>query len=297
MKDNITMTLPAETMKPQRPLISKIADFILSILACAGLGYCVGKQIAGGSFAVSDGLIIFASIGILAAMIKRRANEFPKANRPYQFRRYLTQLGVGALIGGAGMGAFILLFDTILSGFIDKKLYWNLAAVFLSVLYIILGVTVALIASDKKMMNVKPGQEPISDEEFSDTRPIFFWASIGLIVYGAILAILALSSGIFGSTSIAGMQNWVALAALLFVIAGQWLCNFILWRRYDELYRDVTRTACAISYIFLESTILIWAGLTIFGFSVRFDPMAIVVVMMTISLITTMTVSIKRGLN
>jgi hypothetical protein len=80
-------------------------------------------------------------------------------------------------------------------------------------------------------------------------------------------------------------------------LAGQWIVNFILWKRYDELYREVTRTACAISYVLIEAMILLWAGLSIFGFQVSFDPMAAVVLLMSISLVTTITVSVRRGIN
>jgi hypothetical protein len=291
MKDADDMDQAVETAPSPRPMISKLADFLLLLLACGGLGYCVGKLIAGGDFAVSDGLIIVAATGIIFGLIQRSVKGFPQANRKQESLRLFRQISVGAFIGMAGMGSVIWLMGDRLEQLADQMQYWNLAAVFLSVMYILFAAIVALLAANKKMMNVKPGDEPLSDDEFADTRPMLFWAAMGLLAYGLILGITAFSS------SNEGAPNWFALAALITALAGQLSCSFILWRRYDELYREVTRTACAVSYIVVEAIVIIWAGLTMFGFPVRFDPMAVLVVMMTIALITTITISVRRGLN
>jgi hypothetical protein len=189
------------------------------------------------------------------------------------------------------MGTVLLLLGDQLERLADQMLYWNLAGAFLAVIYILFAAIIFLLAANKKMMNVKPGDEPLSDDEYADTRIMLLWAAIGLLTYGLILGIVVFSS------SYEGAPNWLALAALIAALIGQLTCNFILWRRYDELYREVTRTACAVSYVIVEAIIILWAGLSMFGFQVRFDPMAVLVVVMSISLITTLTVSVRRGLN
>ncbi len=291
MKGFDDMDQAIENTATPRPAISKLADFLLFLLACGGLGYCLGKFIAGGDFAISDGLIIVAATGIIFAVIQRGIKEFPAANRKQDTKQILQQMAVGGFIGLAGMGAVIYIFGAQFERLMDQMQYWNLAGALLSVMYILFSVVMALLAANRKMITVKPGEEPLSDDEFADTRPMLFWAAIGLLAYGLILGITALS------TSNESEPNWFALAALVAALAGQYFCSFILWRRYDELYREVTRTACAVSYIVIEAIIILWAGLTLFGFAVRFEPMAILVVMMSISFITTITVSLRRGLN
>ncbi len=291
MKDMDDMEQAIDAAAPPRPAINKLVGFLLLLLACGGLGYCVGGFIAGKDFALSDGLIIVAAIATIVALIHRQIKQFPAATRRQDSRQQLKQLSFGAVVGMAGMGLVILLLGGQLEMLADQKLYWNLAGVLLSVMYILVAAIIAIFAANKKMMTVKPGDEPLSDDEYADTRPMLFWAAIGLLAYGLILGITSFS----GSNE--GAPNWFALAALVAVLAGQLACSYILWRRYDELYREVTRTACAVSYVIVESVVIIWAGLSLFGFSISFEPMAVLVVMMTVALFTTITVSVRRGLN
>ncbi len=289
MKDMDDMEQTIDAARPPRPAISKLADFLLLLLASGGVGYCIGKLMAGDDFEVGDGGIILLSAAIFSLLAYRQLKAFPQANRKQEVTRYAVQTGVGAIIGMAGMSAIILLLGDTFENMAEQALYWNLAAILLAALYILVALVLMLLSANKKMVATKPGDEPLSDDEYKDTRTLFFWAALGMLAYGLILGITA----IYGKD--AGGPNWFALATLCSAVAGQWTCSYILWRRYDELYREVTRTACAVSYVMVEIMIVVWAGLTLFGFSVRFDPMAVLVIMMTISLVTTLTVSLRHG--
>jgi hypothetical protein len=291
MKGTDIMAQSLENPVQNRSNISKFADFILLLLACGGLGYLVGKQMAGGQFAIQDGLILITGFGLLFVIARRRMQDFPALDRSNAAMRYILQIGIGMVIGAGGISLLIFVAGDAIKLLVDQQRYWQLAAIALSAMYVIVSAIIALLSANKKMLNVKPGDEPLSDDEFSNARPMLVWAALGLLIYGAILGILAMAVGTEGA------PNWYALAALMVALAGQWIVNFILWKRYDELYREVTRTACAISYVLIEAMILLWAGLSIFGFQVSFDPMAAVVLLMSISLVTTITVSVRRGIN
>ena len=274
-----------------RPIAAKATDFLLLFASCGGIGYCAGKFIAGGDFGIVDAAIILCAAVMVFGLSVRQYKTFSQANRSQEISKYLLQTGVGGVAGMAGMGAILWLFGGELKDMAEQSLYWNLAAIILAVLYALVALVLILLSANKKMVATKPGDEPLSDDEYKNIRTLFFWAALGMFAYGLILGITA----IYGKDT--GGPNWFALAALCSAVAGQWACSYILWRRYDELYREVTRTACAISYVMVEVLIVLWAGLTLFGFPVRFDPMAVLVVMMTISLVTTLTVSIKRGVS
>lgn len=291
MKGIDIMAQSLENPVQNRSNIAKLADFILLLLACGGIGYLAGKQMAGGPFAVQDGLILVTGFGILFAIMRRRMQEFPAVDRSNAVMRYMLQIGIGMVIGAGGISLLIFVAGDAIKLLVDQQRYWHLAALALSAMYVVVSAIIALLATNKKMLNVKPGEEPLSDDEFSSARPMLAWAALGLLLYGAILGILAMA------VVTKGAPNWYALAALVAALAGQLIVNVILWQRYDELYREVTRTACAISYVLIEATILLWAGLSILGFQVSFDPMAVIVLLMSISLVTTITVSVRRGIN
>jgi hypothetical protein len=291
MKDIDDMEQAIDAARSPRPAVSKLADFLLLLVASGGIGYCIGKFIAGDDFGMGDAAIIMTAAAIFFVLANRQIKAFPQVSRKQELTRYALQTGVGAIIGMAGMSAIILLLGATLKNMAERALYWNLAAAVLAALYILVALVLILLSANKKMVATKPGDEPLSDDEYKNTRTLFFWAALGMFAYGLILGITAF----YGKDT--GGPNWFALAALCCAVAGQWACSYILWRRYDELYREVTRTACAISYVVVEVLIVLWAGLTLFGFPVRFDPMAVLVVMMTISFVTTLTVSLRRGVS
>lgn len=291
MKGTDIMAQSLENPVQNRSNISKFADFILLLLACGGLGYLVGKQMAGGQFAFQDGLILIAGFGLLFVIARRRIQDFPAVDRSNAVMRYMLQIGTGMVFGAGAILLLIFVAGDAIKLLVEQHRYWHLAALALSAMYVIVAAIIGLLTANKKMLNIKPGDEPLSDGEFSHVRIMLAWAALGLLMYGAILGILALAA------AKEGVPNWYALAALVAALAGQLIVNVVLWQRYDELYREVTRTACAISYVLIEAIILLWAGLSILGFQVSFDPMAVIVLLMSISLVTTITVSVRRGIN
>lgn len=280
-----------DQMAAARPIAAKATDFLLLFASCGGIGYCIGKFIAGGNFGIVDAAIMLCAAAMVFGLSVRQYKTFPQANRSQEISKYLLQTGVGGVAGLAGMSAILWLFGGELKDMAEQSLYWHLAAILLAALYTLVALVLMLLSASKKMVTTKPGDEPLSDDEYKDHRALFFWAALGMLAYAMVLAVTA----IYGNEP--GGRNWFALAALCGAVGGQWACSYILWLRYDELYREVTRTACAISYVFVEVMIVLWAGLTLFGFAIRFDPMAVLVIMMSISLMTTVTVSLRRGVS
>ncbi len=238
MKGTDIMAKSLENPVQNRSKFSKFADFMLLLLACGGFGYLVGKQMAGGQFAAQDGLILIAGFGILYAIARRRMQAFPAGDRSNTAIRYMLQIGSGMVFGAVGILLLIFVAGDAIKLLVEQHRYWHLAALVLSAMYVIVAAFIGLLAANKKMLTIKPDEEPLSDGEFSHVRIMLAWAALGLFMYGAILGILAMAA------AKEGVPNWYALAALVAALAGQLIVNVILWQRYDELYREVTRTAC-----------------------------------------------------
>jgi hypothetical protein len=291
MKDLDDMNQSIEIENVPSSMKSKFVSFLLLLLASTGLGYCFGKFMAADALAISDGIIILVATAVIIGLIQRSVKQLPAETRGTEARKKFVQMGLGALFGIAGMIAALWLLDDQIKLLIDQQKYWHMAALFLAFLHIIFAIIIAANAKFKKLLPAKPGDDPLSDEEFDDMRMMLLWSAIGLLFYGLILVVLAVCEAKEGA------PNWYALAALVAVMAGQSASGFVLWRRYDELYREITMTGAAISYIVLETILILWAGLSIFGFVLRFDPISIVVILLTIGFVTTITIAIKRGVH
>lgn len=218
-------------------------------------------------------------------MIMTDQPESPNRNKA---TKIVIQMVVGAVVGFASVMAldrFVGLenVEHLLNGS-------EFAALLMAIIFALIGLTLLLTSASRKLFAMNPAYADTSEIEFRDMRPLLFWSAICLIVYAAALAVLALASA-----NAAGQQLpsfWAVVGAMV----AQFAITWHLWRRYDELYREITKDSCAVAFTVTEIMLFIWAAAEICGLGIVFDPLAVIVAMTAVYWVAAIWLTVRRGI-
>lgn len=166
-------------------------------------------------------------------------------------------------------------------------------------LVLLLGVVIGMLAP---MMVLMSFVKPMYDAERSTDEPIDmaeFRAAQGQLRLSA-LAMLAMAVELFAIgwpvAEGSGPQG-ARLGLVAAMLAVQFACSWVLWRRYDELQRQVVLEGSTISFMLGLVVFTLWAALAQLGYGVPFDPVAAIGLMTVIGMAPTLVLSVRRGLS
>lgn len=207
-------------------------------------------------------------------------------------KKNTSKIALQMIVGGA-FGFFAMLIIDRLVG-IDRLFETmsgaSIIALVMAVIFGLIAVIVLAMSSNRTLFMFNQSNQNAEASEFDDMKPLLFWSAICIIFYAAILGILALAN-----PSVPGprlLEFWTIVALMV----GQTAISWHLWNRYDELYRDVTKESCAVSFALIEFGLFIWAAAAICGLGVSFDPLAVIVAMTGIYWTTAIWFTVRRGM-
>ena len=148
----------------------------------------------------------------------------------------------------------------------------------------------AIAANREVFMSVQSETEDDDGADFEQMRSLLFWSAICMFLYAAILVLMTLAS--INDDGPQLMSFW-SICALMLAQTAIWV---ILWTKYDELYRDVMKDACAATFVIVEFGLFIWAAAVICGLEVTFDPLTVIVAITGVNLALQFWFSLRRGL-
>lgn len=197
------------------------------------------------------------------------------------------------LVTGAGIGyAWIYAFDKLIGikWVVENNSGPGLFAFVLATILSLTALIVFVMSFSKTALTYNRASADMDDEEFAETKPVNRWSAIGMLIYAAAFVLLAL-----GASSTAAPQTGYFWAVVACMVAQLGIGRY-LWRRYDELWREVTKEACAISFTIIEVVLVTWAAASLFGLGVTFDPLAVIVTTTSIYTLVTIGLTMRRGL-
>lgn len=193
-----------------------------------------------------------------------------EAEKKSNTKKLIMQMIFGGAIGFFSMLGLDYLVD--LENFFEVLSITEIAALVLSLIYSLVALIVLAMSGSRSVFMLNYKNEGTSEAEFGETKPMLFWSSIYLLIYAAAIALMAL-----GGQYDAGQQMACFWGVVIAMVA-QTAISVHLWKRYDELYRDVTKESCAAAFVVAEFILFIWAAAAIFGFKITFEPLAVIVV-------------------
>lgn len=202
-------------------------------------------------------------------------------------KTFIQMLGGGAL----GFG-WIYAFDKLIgmNWLLENNSGAGLFAFLLATIFSLVAIIVFAMSFSRKLFIYNRSYEDMEAEEYAGQRPILRWSALGLFAYA--IAFFLLARGNAGNEAPQIAYFWSVVAAM----AAQLVIGVLLWKRYDELWREVTKEAAAISFTIGEVALFIWAAAAIFGLGVTFDPLAVVVFTTSTYSIVTVALSIRNGM-
>jgi hypothetical protein len=202
--------------------------------------------------------------------------------------KIVLQMVVGGVIGFSSMLALDRLFD--LGRLFDVMSGAAIIALVMAVIFGMIGLIVLAMSSNRTIFMLNQSNRNAEASEFDDMKPVLFWSAVCIILYAAILAILALANPVDHGPQLTSFWSIVAL------MVGQTAISWHLWNRYDELYRDVTKESCAVTFAVVEFGLFIWAAAAICGLGVVFDPLAVIVAMTGVYWTVGIWFTVRRGM-
>jgi hypothetical protein len=207
-------------------------------------------------------------------------------------KKNLTKIVLQMVIGGAiGFSSMLALDHLIgLDRLFDVMSGASIIALVMAVIFGMIGLIVLAMSGNRTIFMLNQSNRNAEASEFDDMRPVLFWSAICIILYAAILAILALANPVDHGPQLTSFWSIVGL------MVGQTAISWHLWNRYDELYRDVTKESCAVTFAIVEFGLFIWAAAAICGLGVVFDPLAVIVAMTGIYWSVAIWFTVRRGM-
>lgn len=124
-------------------------------------------------------------------------------------------------------------------------------------------------------------------EDVSEEVSLLKWSAVDGLFYGVFLLTLSFAGRLDNLAT-----GTLMAASLLAVIA----INFYLWRRYDELWREITAQACTTTFIWFHYILLGWAVLAILFDGAGFGPVNVVSALLAVFTIATIRATAQRGM-
>ena len=203
-------------------------------------------------------------------------------------RKMALQALIGALAGGGGMFALMWLLK-------GETLDWQPSQIILvgiGMIYLLMGLFVGLgiavpVRVGQRLLNVADAEEIVEE------RANLGGSALICIAIGAILALLAYSTVEGANTPVtAATAFWIMLILL---VAGT-LASITMWRRFDELWRQLTIDASALAGNILLVLCVIWGGGAAAGLVAGPHPLDLVSAAFGIFLLATFIVAGRRGM-
>lgn len=215
---------------------------------------------------------------------QKPVDEPKKRNRT----KFVLQMVVGGAIGWFSMIALDRLVGldrlfVVMSGA-------AVIALTMAIIFCLIGLIVLAMSSNRTIFMLNQSNRNAEASEFDDMKPLLFWSAICMMMYAAIMAILALANPADQGAQLLSFWGIVAL------MIGQTAISWHLWNRYDELYRDVTKESCAVTFAFVEFGLIVWAAAAICGLGVAFDPLAVIVAMTGVYWTVAIWFTVRRGM-
>jgi hypothetical protein len=267
----------------ERPVYIKLL-LMLGIGAAAGMvGYFVGKAVAGSlDFSLAQIAALLVGLVILAWAARDAVTRGAKAGK------LVLQTIIGAVLAAGSVLGGLYLFEEPIKQMIETGAAWQMSAAIVALLYFIFGLILVPLGFRKTL----PSGETLAEPERKQWQLICRWSALVTLAYSAAVIVLLVASMQTGNTAPLGIMGAILLAMLV-QIGGTWM----LWKVYDELWRSATKDACAISFGIFEVVLFLWAGASLAGLHVAFDPLGLVVVLSAIYLAATFFITFKRGMD
>ncbi len=199
---------------------------------------------------------------------------------------------VQMLVGAAfGYGA-VFAFDKIVGvkWLVDNSTGSGVFAFVLAMIFALIAIIVFAMSFSKKLFTYNREYADMDGEEYTAQQPILRWSALGMIVYAGAFVLLALANPASGVPQTAYFGGVVAAMVVQLAIGAY------LWKIYDELWREVTKEACAVSFTIIEVVLFIWAAASIFGLGVTFDPLAVLVTTTAIYTLVSVWLTVRKGM-
>lgn len=182
-------------------------------------------------------------------------------------------VGVGELVDSGALGAFSAAQE---------------AALFVAMLYMVIGLVVglgvAMPRAGASILNVE------DEEELREQRSMLAWSALSMLLIGALLGVLAVS----------GQGGLVDPALALGLIGAGWLALGILgWRMMatlDELMRALSRESAELAYYLVFLVCGGWASLAWLGFVAPLGMLAFVTLCHALLLLACFIATARRGM-
>jgi len=272
----------------------KLLTHILFLPAAVVIGYFGGSAVAGKPPTQwYEVILVLFAISFFIWRLWRNLGGMTKADKGQFLKKTVIQIICGGVVGFA----IIFLFDSLLSGsakpFAEEASYWQFSGLAASLFFLFFSILLFILSASFRAFALGHSGHDLVHEEYTAQRPIFFWSALGCLTYAAALAVLS----IFGSNNPeTGLQNSALVAIVIAMVVNVGI-SIILWKQYDELWREVTKASSALSYVVVEIVIICWAALTLFGYNVTFDPLGVVVMMLGVYLLASVYFTIRHGLD
>jgi hypothetical protein len=207
-------------------------------------------------------------------------------------KRNRTKFVLQMVVGGA-IGWFSMIALDRLVGLNQLFVVMSGAAVIaltMAIIFCLIGLIVLAMSSNRTIFMLNQSNRNAEASEFDNMKPLLFWSAICMMMYAAIMAILALANPADQGPQL--LSFWGIIALMI----GQTAITWHLWNRYDELYRDVTKESCAVTFAFVEFGLIVWAAAAICGFGIAFDPLAVIVAMTGVYWTVAIWFTVRRGM-
>ncbi|WP_164116233.1 hypothetical protein [Sphingorhabdus sp. Alg239-R122] len=206
-------------------------------------------------------------------------------------RRWLIPMIIGAIFGYSA----IWLLDNVVGVDIKAAMQGystaQLLAMLMSVLFVLIAVILLALSFSAKALSANlPDGEELDEAELKEMTPMLRLSALAMSAYAVILWLLSTISG-----DVNGSSHLGHLLIIAVMVAVQLGVNILLWIRHDELYKAIMRETAGISYILIEMIIILWAAASIFGFGISFNPLDVVLVMLSVYFVVGTVVSVRRG--
>lgn len=196
------------------------------------------------------------------------------------------------MIAGGAFGFFGVLAVERLIGLdviFDSMSPVGILAVLMALVFSLIGIICLAMAGSRKMYMLGQADGEAAATDFDEMRPLLLGSAIGIFLYAATLVLLTIAS-------ITDGQQLISFWSIFGLMVAQTLISVMLWKKYDELYREVMKDSCAVTFVIVEFGLLIWAAATICGLDVTFDPLGVIVAITGINVVTSAWFTIKRGI-
>ncbi len=207
-------------------------------------------------------------------------------------KRNRTKFVLQMVVGGA-IGWFSMIALDRLVGLDQLFVVMSGAAVIaltMAIIFCLIGLIVLAMSSNRTIFMLNQSNRNAEASEFDNMKPLLFWSAICMMMYAAIMAILALANPADQGPQL--LSFWGIIALMI----GQTAITWHLWNRYDELYRDVTKESCAVTFAFVEFGLIVWAAAAICGLGIAFDPLAVIVAMTGVYWTVAIWFTVRRGM-